>query len=47
MNSYSQVHCNNSFKVRSFEVVGAVADDVEEDGGHVDGHEGACKSSSK
>ena len=47
MNSYSQVHCNNSFKVRSFEVVGAVADDVEEDGGHVDGHEGARQPSSQ
>ena len=40
MFSYSEVNSNYSLKVGSFEVVGAVADDVEEDGGHVDGHEG-------
>ena len=38
--SYSEVNSNDSLKVGSFEVVGAVAYDVEEDGGHVDGHEG-------
>ena len=45
--SYSEVNSNNSLKVGSFEVVSAVADDVEEDGGHVDGHEGARQPSSQ
>ena len=30
--SYSEVNSNHSLKVGSFEVVGGVADDVEEDG---------------
>ena len=44
---YSQVNSNHSLKVRSFKVVGAVADDVEEDSGHVDSHEGTRQPSAK
>ena len=44
---HRQVHRHHRLEEERLEVVGGVADDVEEDGGHVDGHEGSYESSSK